>query len=292
MPLINGRILLLDAQARGYGVGAFNIENMEMMQAAIATAEAEQAPLILQTTPSTVRYGGTAVFGAMARALAGAAKVPIALHLNHGDSAQLCTQAAADGYTSLMIDGSKLPLAENIALTRQVVDMAAGRPNRPCVEAELGRVGGKEDQTETAEGEERYTDPEAAVRFVAESGADSLAVAIGTAHGFYRGTPKLDFDRLAQLRQALSVPLVLHGTSGVPDGDVRRAVELGICKVNYATELRAAYTQAVRAALEQDGTIYDPKRFGQAGRASVTELVRRRIALCGASGMAPDLRGA
>lgn len=282
MPVVNSRELLKDAQAHGYAVGAFNVENMEMMQAVVAAAEAESAPLMLQTTPSTLRYAGPAVFAAMAQAIAGGVRVPVAIHLDHGDSFELCRQAAWDGYTSVMIDGSRLPLEENIALVRRVVQMAGDVPRQPAVEAELGRLGGKEDSLEVKE--DVYTDPGEASRFAEETGIDSLAVAIGTAHGFYKGAPKLDFERLAQLRDAVSVPLVLHGSSGVPDEDVRRAVSLGVCKVNFATELRAAYTEAARQSLSGDPALYDPKKFGGLGREAVTKLVRRRIAVCGACG--------
>lgn len=282
MPLVNSRELLKDAQAHGYAVGAFNVENMEMMQAVVAAAEAEGAPIMLQTTPSTLRYASTAVFAAMARAIAGKAKVPVAIHLDHGDSFDLCRQAAWDGYTSVMIDGSKLPLEENITLVRRVVQMAGDVLQQPAVEAELGRLGGKEDSLEVKPGEDIYTDPSEASRFADETGIDSLAVAIGTAHGFYKGKPKLDFDRLAQLRDAVSVPLVLHGSSGVPDGDVQCAISLGVCKVNFATELRVAYTEATRDTLSGDPALYDPKKFGGSGRDAVTKLVRHRIAVCGA----------
>lgn len=284
MPLVNSRELLLDAQRRHYAVGAFNVENMEMMQAVVAAAEAERAPVILQTTPSTLKYAGTATFAAMARAVAEHTRTPVAIHLDHGDSFGLCVKAAADGYTSIMIDGSKLPLEENIALVRQVAEMAACCSGRPAVEAELGRLGGKEDSLEVKPGEDLYTDPEEAARFVQETGIDSLAVAIGTAHGFYKGEPKLDFDRLAQLQAAVPVPLVLHGSSGVPDADVQRAVSSGVCKVNFATELRAAYTDAVRHTLAGDSALYDPKKFGAPGRDAVMALVRHRITVCGACG--------
>lgn len=285
MSLVNSRELLLDAQRHGYAVGAFNVENMEMMQAVVAAAEAERAPVMLQTTPSTLRYADTAIFAAMARAIAEKAAIPVAIHLDHGDSFGLCRQAAEDGYTSIMIDGSKLPLEENIALSRKVVEMSAALPGNPAVEAELGKLGGKEDDLEVRPGEDIYTDPDDAVRFVAETGIDALAVAIGTAHGFYKGKPKLAFDRLAQLREAVSVPLVLHGSSGVPDGDVVRAISLGVCKVNFATELRVVYTQSVRETLAADGTIYDPKKYGEQARDAVMELVRHRIVVCGAGSL-------
>lgn len=289
MPLVSSRKLLLDAQKHGYAVGAFNVENMEMMQAVVAAAAAERAPVILQTTPSTLRYASPSLFAAMARALAEEVKVPVALHLDHGDSLALCELAAKDGYTSLMIDGSKLLLEENIALTRRVVGMTSAVSERPAVEAELGKLGGKEDDLEVREGEDLYTDPAEAARFVAETEIDALAVAIGTAHGFYKGKPKLDFARLAQLRDAVTVPLVLHGSSGIPDEDVQHAIQLGICKVNFATELRAAYTDAVRAALGSDFSMYDPQKFSASGRDAVAALVRHRIAVCGAQNRAFSL---
>lgn len=170
MPLVNTRELLLDAQAHGYAVGAFNVENMEMMQAAIHAAEQEGAPIILQTTPTTVKYGGTALFASMARALAQASPADVSIHLDHGNSFELCARAAGDGYTSLMIDGSALPITENIALVRKVTEMAAALSGKPCVEAELGKLGGKEDSVEVKPGEDVHTDPEEAVRFVTETG--------------------------------------------------------------------------------------------------------------------------
>ncbi len=280
MPLVNSRTLLLDARMHGCAVGAFNVENMEMMQAVIAAAEAEHTPVMLQTTPGTLRYADTALFAAMARALAEKSAVPVAIHLDHGDSFGLCRRAGEDGYTSLMIDGSKLSLEENITLTRKVVEMASTMPGKPCVEAELGKLGGKEDGLEVRDGEDCYTDPAEAIRFVAETGIDSLAVAIGTAHGFYKGKPKLAFDRLAQLKDAVSIPLVLHGSSGVPDEDVRCAISLGVCKVNFATELRVAYTEAVRDCLSADAAVYDPKKYGALAREAVMTLVRHRIKIC------------
>lgn len=280
MALVNSKELLLDAQKNHYAVGAFNVENMEMMQAVIAAAEAENAPVILQTTPSTLRYADTSLYSAMAKAVAEKASVPVAIHLDHGSSFDLCEKAAKDGYTSLMIDGSKLSLDENIALTKKVVDIAKAYDACPTVEAELGKLGGKEDDVEVKEGEDTCTDPAEAIRFVEETGIDSLAVAIGTAHGFYKGTPKLEFERLAEIRNSVAVPLVLHGSSGIPDEDVKKAISLGICKVNFATELRVAYSEAVKKHIADDPSVYDPKKYGEAGRAAVTELVRHRIQIC------------
>jgi tagatose 1,6-diphosphate aldolase GatY/KbaY len=276
----NTQTMLSRAQAGGYAVGAFNVENLEMAQAVVAAAAQLNAPVILQTTPSTVKYASPALFGAMLGALAAEAGVTAAIHLDHGDSVALCGAAAASGYTSVMFDGSKRPLDENIRLTAQVA--ATCRPLGISVEAELGTVGGKEDGTQAEVG---YTDPAEAVTFARESGADSLAVAIGTAHGFYAGEPKLDFDRLQTIRGLVSLPLVLHGASGLPDADIRTAVRLGVAKVNFATELRCAYTDAVRAALA-DAKVFDPKKYGAAGREGVKRLVMEKMALCGCEGKA------
>ena len=184
MPLTTTVSMLRNAQEQGFAVGAFNVENMEMAQAIISAAEELRAPVILQTTPSTVRYAGTGMYAAMVAALAQEASVPVAMHLDHGDSFALCAQALRSGYTSVMIDGSKLPLEENIALTYKVSEMCAavGVP----VEGEIGRVGGKEDDLESDGG---YTIPEEAVRFEKESGLFSMAVGVGTTHGSTRRSP-------------------------------------------------------------------------------------------------------
>ena len=272
--------MLRKAQEHHYAVGAFNVENMEMAQAIIGAAEELRAPVILQTTPSTVKYAGTALYQANVAALAREASVPVAMHLDHGSSYELCVSALRAGYTSIMIDGSKLPLDENIALTRRVSEMCAvvGVP----VEGEIGRVGGKEDDLEDEGG---YTIPEEAVRFEKESGLFSMAVGVGTAHGFYKETPVLNKELITTLRGMLTAPMVLHGASGLSDEDVRDCITRGICKVNFATELRAAYTKAVREVLA-DPSVIDPKAYGKAGRAAVKELVKSRMLVCGCDGRA------
>lgn len=280
MPLVSLKELLSDAQKNHYAIGAFNVENMEMMQAVIAAAEAENSPVILQTTPSTLKYADTTLYYAMAKAVAENTFVPVVIHLDHGNSVELCEKAAMDGYTSLMIDGSKLPFEQNIELTKKVVEIAKTYSPCPSVEAELGKLGGKEDDVVVKDGEDRYTDPLEAIQFALQTGIDSLAVAIGTAHGFYKGTPKLDFERLAEIRNNVSVPLVLHGSSGISDEDVKKSISLGICKVNFATELRSAYTEAVRSCVQADPSVYDPKKYGALGREAVTMLVRHRIRVC------------
>ena len=272
--------MLRRAQEGRYAVGAFNVENMEMAQAIIAAAEELRAPVILQTTPSTVKYASTALYLANVAALAREASVPVAMHLDHGSSYELCVSALRAGYTSVMIDGSKLPLEGNIAFTRRVAEMCAavGVP----VEGEIGRVGGKEDDLEDEGG---YTIPEEAVRFEKESGLFSMAVGVGTAHGFYKVAPVLNKELITTLRGMLTAPMVLHGASGLSDDDVRDCIARGICKVNFATELRAAYTKAVREVLADEAVI-DPKAYGKAGREAVKELVKSRMLVCGCDGKA------
>lgn len=279
MPLLTTREMLRAAQADGYAVGAFNVENLEMAQAVVEAAQALRAPVIVQTTSSTLRYAPPEAFAGIVRALAEAADVPVALHLDHGDSAQLAERCLRAGYTSVMIDGSALPFEGNVALTRQVVDLAQGMP----VEAELGKVGGKEDDVEA---NAAYTEPEEAERFVRLTGVSSFAPAIGTAHGVYKAEPKLDLARLEAIRAAVDVPLALHGTSGVPEDAVRACIARGICKINYATDLRAAFTAAVRAYLAAHGAAFDPKGYLTAGRDAVRARVAELIGVCGSAGRA------
>jgi tagatose 1,6-diphosphate aldolase GatY/KbaY len=215
----------------------------------------------------------------MVSRLAAGAKVPVALHLDHGNSYELAEECKREGYTSLMIDGSLLPYDGNVTLTRRVVIMAGELP----VEAELGTVGGKEDGHEARA---QYTDPVEAADFVARTGISSFAVAIGTAHGIYKGIPKLDLDRLSEIRRVVDIPLVLHGTSGVPHDQVRASIERGICKVNYATELRIAFTEGVRKAMADKPDAYDPKNYLGSGRDAVKVLVSDRIRLCKSAGKA------
>ena len=280
--------MLKAAQAGKYAIGAFNCENMEMAMAIVAAAEAQKAPVMLQTTPSTVSYAGLDVYYANVRALAERASVPVALHLDHGSSYELAVNAMAAGYSSVMIDGSHESFEDNIAVTRRVVEQAKAK-DIP-VEAELGKVGGKEDDLDGGSGN-GYTDPADAVEFVKATGVDSLAVAIGTAHGVYVGTPVLDVARLAEIRKALeaagvSIPLVLHGASGLTDESVRECIAEGICKVNFATELRQAYTAGVKEVLAKDPDVYDPKKYGKVAMAKVQALVEDRIKVCGANGKA------
>ena len=282
MAYVTTKELLADAVSHRYAVGAFNCENLEMAMAIVAAGEACRAPLIIQTTPSTVNYASVGLFAAMVRELAENAKIPVALHLDHGSSYDLCEAALDAGYSSVMIDGSKESLEDNIALTKRVVSLASekGIP----VEAELGTVGGKEDSTFSSG--TAYTDPDDALRFVRETGCSSLAVGIGTAHGIYKGTPVLDTGRLSVIKDklvsaGLELPLVLHGASGLSEKAIRECISRGIAKVNFATELRQAYTEGVKEYLLSDPDCFDPKKYGRTAMKKVQEAVIRRIEVCG-----------
>ena len=278
MPFVTTKKMLQDAQDGHYAVGAFNVENMEMVMAVIEAAEEMNAPVIMQTTPSTVKYAGLDYYLANVKAAAERADIPVALHLDHGSSYGLAMQALRTGYTSIMIDGSHEGCEDNVVLTKAVVD--ACRPSGIPVEAELGKVGGKEDDLDGGDGD-GYTDPNQAKEFVERTGASSLAVAIGTAHGLYKGEPMLEQERLSNIRQVVSVPLVLHGASGVPDEAVREAIRRGICKVNYATELRIAYSNGIKEVLKTDPDIIDPKKYGAIGKKYVKTFVMEKIRNCG-----------
>lgn len=279
MSLVTSKELLLDAQKNHYAIGAFNVENMEMVQAVIAAAEELRSPVIIQTTPGTLKYAAPELYYANVAAAAAAATVPVVMHLDHGSSFNLAMRTLRAGYTSVMIDGSHSVFEENIAITKSVVDAAhaMGVP----VEAELGKVGGKEDDLDGGAG--GYTVPSEAAEFAERTGVDSLAVAIGTAHGVYKGIPKLDVERLSQIREVVSIPLVLHGTSGVPDEAVRDCIARGVCKVNYATDLRIAFSDGVKAYLKENPDAYDPKKYSAVGREKVKQYVMQKILVCGSN---------
>ena len=263
-------------------MGAFNAENAEMVWAIIEAAEAMRSPVIIQTTPGTLRYLGPEYFAGMVTHAAGEVSVPVALHLDHGASRDIAVRCIACGYSSIMIDGSTLPYEENLELTKEICDLAAQR-DIP-VEGELGVLGGKEDDTKAEYC--TYTDPKQAADFAGRTGVSSLAIAVGTAHGFYKTDPVLNFDLITETRKLVDIPLVLHGASGLTDETVSRAVGLGMAKVNFATELRYVYTKAVRGYLDADPGAFDPKKYGDAARVAVLELVKNRMAACLSEGRA------
>lgn len=275
MALVTLKEVLKDAQQKQYAVGAFNVENMEMIQAVINAAEELGRAVILQTTPSTLKYAEPELFFANVNVLAKKASVPVVMHLDHGNSYELAERALKAGYSSIMIDGSKLPLEENILLTQKTRKLC--EEYGASIEAELGSIGGKEDEL-TAEN--AYTNVEDAKRFVAETGIDALAVAIGTAHGIYKSKPNIDLKRLEEIRSCVDVPLVLHGTSGVADETVKACIQRGICKVNYATDLRIAFTKGVKKVLLTDEDVYDPKKYFTSAREEVKNKVIERMQVC------------
>lgn len=276
MSLVSIGKLLLKAQKEKYAVGAFNVENMEMIQAVLEAAKELRSPVIIQTTPSTLKYALPELFFANVKMLADSCDIPIALHLDHGDSFELAVKVVRAGYSSVMIDGSKLSLQDNIALTKSVV--AVCRSCGVSVEGELGSIGGKEDNIT---GEIRYTDPKEAAYFALQTQVDALAVAIGTAHGVYKNEPKLNIEILKQIRKSTNVPLVLHGTSGVPNEIVKECISNGICKVNYATDLRIAFSSGIKEYLKKDYNVFDPKKYNAYARQMVKECVMQRINVCG-----------
>lgn len=281
--LVTAKELLNDAMHNGYAIGAFNVENMEMVMAVLAAAENKQSPVIMQTTPGTIKYAGVDYYYANVKAAAERSKVPVVMHLDHGDSFARAMQAYRAGYTSIMIDGSKLALEGNIALTKSVVE--ACHPGGVFVEGELGKVGGKEDDLEAGD-DNPYTDPDEAKQFVEATGVDYLAIGVGTAHGVYKGIPHVNTDLIAEIRDLVHIPLVLHGTSGVPDEQVLTAVKNGICKVNYATDLRIAFTNGIKKYMVAHPEAFDPKKYAKQGMDEVRKYVEQKIDICGSANKA------
>ncbi|MBI2874956.1 MAG: class II fructose-1,6-bisphosphate aldolase [Firmicutes bacterium] len=284
MPLETSHEILSRARDRGYAVGAFNANNLEMVQAIVEAAELERAPVILQVSQGAIKYAGLNHTAGMVKTAAEAAGVPVVLHLDHGLDFEQEVRCLRAGFTSLMFDGSSLSFEENVSLTRKVVEMAhaVGIP----VEAELGRVGGTEDDLGEDDLQALMTDPEEAVRFVELTEVDSLAVSVGTVHRMKTRAAVLDLQRLEAIRKLVSVPLVLHGASGVPDDGVRAAVQRGIAKINIATELNKAFTGAMKAAGEAKPGEVDPRRILSEARTATRETVREKIRLFGSSGKA------
>nr|WP_320415637.1 class II fructose-1,6-bisphosphate aldolase [Candidatus Contubernalis alkalaceticus] len=275
--LITLKEMLGEAQKNGYAVGAFNTNNMEIVQAIVESAEEERAPVILQASQGGLKYAGIEYITAMVKAAAKKAKVPVALHLDHGTSFEQIMLCIRHGFSSVMIDGSKLPLEENIALTAKVVE-AAG-PVGVSVEGELGKIGGTEDDISVDEKDALFTNPQEAQMFVEKTGVDALAIAIGTAHGPYKGEPKLDFDRLEEIKKRVTIPLVLHGASGVPNESICRAIELGICKINIDTDIRQAFARAVKQVIAEHPQEFDPRKILGPTKVEMKEIIKTKMKL-------------
>jgi len=298
MPLVSTREMFKTAYGK-YAVGAFNVNNMETIQGIVAAAQEEQAPLILQVSAGARKYAKHVYLMKLVEAAVEDTGLPIALHLDHGEDFEICKSCIDGGFTSVMIDGSKLPFEQNISLVKQVVDYA--NPRGVTVEAELGRLAGVGDDVNVSAQDASYTDPEQAAEFVQRTGCDSLAIAIGTSHGAYKfkGEAKLDFARLQKIADLLpGFPLVLHGASsvlpefvdkcnqyggqilgaqGMPEDMLRRAGTMGICKINIDTDLRLAMTASIREHLAQQPGDFDPRQYLAPGRKAIQEMVRHKI---------------
>ena len=284
--LMNMKELLSVANEHNFAVPAFNIGTGQILNAVVECCEEKQAPVILAIHPNELEFQGDS-FIEMCKDRANKSHVPMCIHLDHGATMEQVQRAIRCGFTSVMIDASSESFEDNIKITKEVIKVA--HPLGVSVEAELGTIGDiKEDSGNREIGSKEiiFTKPEDAKKFVEETGCDTLAIAIGTAHGFYVGTPVLDKERLSEIREVVDIPLVLHGASGLSDEDVSDCVKRGICKVNFATELRAAYSKAVKELLEEKPDTIDPKAYGKTAIAAVKELVMARMKVCGCDGKA------
>ncbi|MDH2393285.1 class II fructose-bisphosphate aldolase [Streptomyces sp. HNM0663] len=274
MPLVGTGEIVTHAARAGHGVGAFNVIQLEHAEAIVAGAEAAGAPVILQISENATRYhGGLAAVGAATLAVARAARVPVGVHLDHATSSDLVHEAVALGFTSVMYDASTLPYKKNIRTTAEITARCHGEG--VWVEAELGEVGGKDGVHAPG----ARTDPDEAAAFVAATGVDALAVAVGTSHAMLTRTASLDLPLIAALRLTVPVPLVLHGSSGVPDHDLAAAVDHGMTKVNIATHLNQVFTTAARAVLDADRALADTRRYLGPARDAMTHEVTRLLAV-------------
>ncbi|HEM8212932.1 TPA: tagatose bisphosphate family class II aldolase [Providencia rettgeri] len=282
MYLVSTSNMLNRAQLGGYAVPAFNIHNLETIQVVMETAAEMASPVILAGTPSTFSYAGSDYLIAICQQAAERYKVPVALHLDHHEDIPDIFQKVSAGVRSAMIDASHFPFEENIQIVKRVVDFCH---QWDCtVEAELGRLGGQEDDLVVDAADALFTDPDAAITFIQRTGIDSLAVAIGTAHGMYKSEPHLDFVRLDAIRKKTDLPLVLHGASGIPDADVRHCIDLGICKVNVATELKIAFSDAIKQYFIENPEATDPRHYLVPGKAAMKAVVMDKIRVCKSDG--------
>ncbi len=313
MPLITSKELFQKAYKGGYAIGAFNVNNMEIIQGIFEAAIAEKSPLIIQVSAGARKYARHEylihlIQASLEMSKASGIDIPIVLHLDHGDDFEICKKCVDGGFTSVMIDGSKHSFEDNIKFTKEVVEYA--HKKGVVVEAELGKLAGVEDAVSVDAKDATYTDPKQAKEFVARTGCDSLAVAIGTSHGAYKfkGEAKLDFVRLAEIEKALpGFPLVLHGASsvppdlveicnkyggklsdskGVPEEMISKAAKGGVCKINVDTDLRLALTGQIRKVFAENPGEFDPRKYLGPARDAIREVVKRKMRLMGCSGQA------
>ncbi|MCL5291755.1 MAG: class II fructose-1,6-bisphosphate aldolase [Actinobacteria bacterium] len=285
-----GGELLQKAWENGYAIGAFNTNNLEITKSIVKAAVNERAPFIFQVSPSAAKYAGIHFLTAInliGETETSAAGVPCVLHLDHGLAYHDIVGALRAGFSSVMIDGSKHPFEENVTLTMKIVELA--HEANVSVEAELGRLVGVEDEISVTEREASMTDPEKAREFVERTGVDSLAVSIGNAHGWYKGKPQLDFDRLKAINEVAGIPLVLHGGSGIPDEDIKKAISLGIAKINIDTEIRDAFKRGVAGFIEQNPDIFDPRKIMTPAMDEMAKVVASKMRLFGSAGRAEEV---
>ncbi len=279
MPLVSMKEMLIKAKEGKYAVGQFNINNVEWTAAILEKAEELRSPVILGVTTSASKYmGGWNTVVGLVRGLMIDKKItiPVALHVDHGDSFESCKAAIDAGFTSVMIDASKYPLEKNIEIVKEVVDYAHLRG--VSVEAELGHVGGQEDNVVA---EELYAIPSECIRLVNETGVDCLAPALGSVHGPYKGEPKLGFKEMEEIGNTCGVPLVLHGGSGIPEDQIKRAISLKTAKINVNTESQQAWTKIVREVLKNDSKVYDPRKIIGPGKKGIAEVVEVKCKMFG-----------
>lgn len=284
MPLVSMTEMLNKAKAEGYAVGQFNLNNLEFTQAILQAAQEENSPVICGVSEGAARYmGGFKTVVAMVKALMEDYKVtvPVAIHLDHGSSFEKCAEAIHAGFTSVMIDGSHHPLEENIAITKKVVELA--HIHGVSVEAELGRIGGQEDDLIVDDAEAAYAIPSECDQLVRETGVDCFAPALGSVHGPYKGEPNLGFDRMKEVMDLTGIPLVLHGGTGIPTKDIQKAISLGTAKINVNTENQISSAKVVREVLAEKPNEYDPRKYLGPARDAIRETVKGKMREFGSS---------
>lgn len=277
MSCVSSYKLMKKASNDGYAIPAFNIDNLESAIAAAEVMKETKKPLIIQTIPRTLTYGGMSVYPAMMKSLTiGADDVDYAMHLDHGSSKELAEKCINCGFSSVMFDGSMLSFEENVKKTKEVTDFAL--PLGISVEGELGTIGGKEEGDTDLEAS--YTKVSEAVEFCDRTGVSTLAIGVGTAHGVYKGTPKINVKRIEEIHSAVSTPLVLHGASGLSDEVLRDCIKAGISKINFATELRQAYTYGIKMSMEQNPDVFDPKIYMRVAIDEIKKVMLQKIEIC------------
>ncbi len=274
--VVSSARLMKRAEKENYAIPAFNIDNLESAMAVSEIMHEMRTPVIVQMIPRTLNYGGIAIYPAMMRELMADCPVDYALHLDHGSSLALAKKCVAGGFSSVMFDGSLMPFEDNIKFTKEVTDFAL--PMDVSVEGELGTIGGKEEGDTDLEAS--YTKVSEAEEFIRRTNVSTLAIGVGTAHGVYKGTPHINIERIKEIHAAIDTPLVLHGASGLSDEVLKDCIAAGITKINFATELRQAYTNGIKAEFAKDPEVFDPKIYMRGAIDNIKEVLRHKINIC------------